>query len=155
MLTAFRNTKMQEIALTIPVAGSIPHFAHTADAAADLVSSSSYTIDPHSRVAVGCGLVVAIPRGYAGLIMPRSGLALKHGITVLNAPGVIDSGYRGEVKVILYNSDKSHTYTVNSGDKVAQLMIIKLLNIRFMEEQESNLPKGDERGAEGFGSSGY
>lgn len=146
---------MQHIDLTIPASGYIPHFAHTADAAADLQSSDSHIIEPRSRAVVGCGLVLAIPRGYAGLIMPRSGLALKHGVTVLNAPGVIDAGYRGEVKVILYNSDESCAYTVNRGDKVAQLMIIKLLNVRFMEEELKNIPQGDERGAEGFGSSGY
>lgn len=122
------------------------------DAAADLPASENVVLAPGARALVPTGFALAIPQHACGLILPRSGLALKHGITVLNAPGLIDSGYRGEVKVILLNtSDVS--YTVRRGERIAQLLVLPVPSFALVGVTQ--LPEApDERGADGFGSSG-
>ncbi len=129
-----------------------PGFAHPGDAGADLISSEDVELAPGRRALVGTGLRIALPAGYAALVLPRSGLAVKHGITVVNAPGLIDAGYRGEVKVCLLNTDTSETYRISAGDRIAQLMVVPVVPVEFIPVE--TLP-GSARGESGFGSSGY
>lgn len=129
-----------------------PGFAHPGDAGADLISSEDVELAPGQRALVGTGLRIALPAGYAALVLPRSGLAVKHGITVVNAPGLIDAGYRGEVKVCLLNTDASETYHISAGDRIAQLMVVPVVPVDFIPVE--TLP-GSARGESGFGSSGY
>lgn len=129
----------------------LPVRAHHDDAGFDLHSVEAATLRPGERAAVGCGIAIALPAGTAGLVLPRSGLALREGIGVLNAPGLIDAGYRGEIRVILVNHDASETRHVAPGDRIAQLVVVDLPSIRFAEREE--LP-GSERGDGGFGSTG-
>lgn len=129
----------------------LPRYARSGDAGLDLRSSSHVTIAPGERAVVPCGIKLAIPDGYAGLVIPRSGLAAKHGITIVNAPGLIDSGYRGEIKAVLLNTDAQESFEVNPGDRIAQLVIISVPSIELMEEEELNITS---RGECGFGSSG-
>lgn len=105
------------------------------------------------RAAVPTGLIVAIPAGYAGFVQPRSGLALRHGVTCLNSPGLIDAGYRGEIAVVLVNTDPSHDYEVARGDRIAQLVIQPVVEADFRPVAEAELPPA-ERGSGGFGHSG-
>ena len=128
-----------------------PTQAHPGDAGYDLYASEAALLGPGERASVGTGLAVAIPDGCAGLVLPRSGLARKHGIGLANAPGLIDSGYRGEVRVLLLNADRSEEFQVNPGDRIAQLMLVRY-EAPPLEEVESL----DEtaRGAGGFGSTG-
>ncbi len=122
------------------------------DAAADLPAKVDTTIAAGDRALVPTGFAVAIPEGWAGLILPRSGLSLKSGLTVLNAPGLIDSGYRGELQVILYNTTDEDV-VVTRGQRIAQLLIVEAPALDYVEVDE--LPPGpDDRGAQGFGSSG-
>ena len=122
------------------------------DAAADLRAVEPAKIPARGHAMVGTGLAVAIPPTACGLVLPRSGLAAKHGITLLNSPGLIDSGYRGELKIILHNTSDSD-FAVEAGDRIAQLMIIGLDKVSFLATDE--LPDGiDDRGEAGFGSSG-
>ncbi len=122
------------------------------DAAADLTSVEAVTLGAGERAMVGTGVAVAIPTGMCGLVLPRSGLAAKHGITVLNSPGLIDSGYRGELKVILLNTS-SKDFTIEPGERIAQFMVMAVPGIAFSAVEE--LPEAiDDRGAAGFGSSG-
>ena len=130
--------------------GSVPSYARDGDAGADLTASAYALIPAGGRVLVKTGIKIAIPYGYVGLVHPRSGLALKHGITVLNTPGTIDSGYRGEVGVILYNSGDEH-FIVNAGDRIAQLVIQKVSTVEF--NTVDALTESD-RGEGGFGSTG-
>ncbi len=130
----------------------LPAYARTGDAGADLVARTDVTIDPAGgRALVPTGVAVAIPEGYAGFVQPRSGLALRHGVTVLNAPGLIDSGYRDELKVLLVNTDPGKPYEVHRGDRVAQLVVQEVVHAEFVAVAE--LP-GSERGNGGFGHSG-
>ncbi len=129
----------------------LPVQAYTGDAGLDLVSREHVALPPGSRAVVGTGLAVAIPRGHAGLVVPRSGLAASAGISVVNAPGLVDSGYRGEVKVILLNTDGAETFTVEPGMRIAQLVIVPVPDVAIVEAD--SLP-GSERGDGGFGSSG-
>jgi dUTP pyrophosphatase len=131
-----------------------PTYAHFGDAGADLRSAIDVTIPAGERMLVGTGVHVAIPRGYVGLVHPRSGLAIKHGITVLNAPGTVDAGYLGEVCVILYNtSDKDFAITI--GDRIAQLVIQKVEVGYFALVSEKDFSKNaTDRGTGGFGSTG-
>ncbi|WP_096423452.1 dUTP diphosphatase [Microcella alkaliphila] len=129
-----------------------PVVAHPGDAGADLVASESVTIAPGERVTVGTGLAIALPDGYAAFVLPRSGLAAKHGITVLNAPGTVDAGYRGEIRVTLLNTDAREPYSVAPGDRIAQLVIQRVERPVFIPVD--SLP-GSHRGQAGFGSSGY
>lgn len=129
----------------------LPAYAHAGDAGLDLRSAESLVIEPYERCLVPCGICLEIPAGYAGLVIPRSGLAIKHGISVVNAPGLIDSGYRGEVKVILINLDPKEPFVINKGDRIAQLMIVKT---PLVEVEPVLTLEDSERGAGGFGSSG-
>jgi len=129
-----------------------PAYANPGDAGADLRAAEALRIAPGGgRALVATGLALAIPEGFAGLILPRSGLAMRHGVTCLNSPGLIDSGYRGEVKVVLVNTDPEHDYVVQSGDRIAQLVILATPPLTFIENAE--LP-ASQRGTGGFGSSG-
>jgi dUTP pyrophosphatase len=129
----------------------LPHYALASDAGLDLHASQRVVIEPGARALVGTGLAVAIPPGWAGLVLPRSGLALRHGVTVLNAPGLIDAGYRGEVKVLLVNHDPHATATLERGERVAQLIVQTVASVELVEVDE--LP-ASERGGGGFGSTG-
>ena len=129
----------------------LPVRAHHDDAGFDLHAVEPATLRPGERAAVGCGFAIALPEGTGGLVLPRSGLALREGIGVLNAPGLIDAGYRGEIRVILVNHDAAETRHVASGDRIAQLVVVDLPSVRFAEREE--LP-GSERGDGGFGSTG-
>jgi dUTP pyrophosphatase len=127
----------------------LPSRAYEGDAGIDLAASEPAELAAGSRATVGTGLAIAIPDGHAGLVLPRSGLAAKHGIGVLNAPGLIDSGYRGEVRVVLYNPGRE-TFRVEPGMRIAQLVLVAVENVRLIEVDE--LPES-ERGERGFGSS--
>jgi len=130
----------------------IPIYAKPGDAGADLVAAESVVLEAGGgRALISTGVAIAIPEGFAGFVQPRSGLALKHGITCLNTPGLIDSGYRGELKVLLINTDPNETYEVNKGERIAQLVIQKVEECNFQDVEE--LPDS-ERGETGFGSSG-
>lgn len=124
--------------------------AYAGDAGLDLSSVERLVLRPGRRSMVGTGLAVAIPAGHAGFVQPRSGLAAKHGIAVVNSPGLIDAGYRGELRVVLLNTDPERDFTVEVGDRIAQLVILALPRIELVEVDE--LP-GSERAERGFGSS--
>ena len=128
----------------------LPTRAYEGDAGLDLAACERAELGPGERAVVGTGLAVAIPEGYAGFVQPRSGLAARHGIGVVNAPGLIDSGYRGEVRVVLLNTDREHTFTVEPGMRVAQLVVLPVAQVGLVELDE--LPPA-ERGVRGFGSS--
>jgi dUTP pyrophosphatase len=130
---------------------SQPIYAHPGDAGLDLTSTESFTIPPLSRVLCPTGISVEIPEGFVGLIHPRSGLALQKGLTVLNAPGTIDSNYRGEIQVILYNSDPKTPTHIQAGDRIAQLLIQKIETIQANVVDKLS---DSVRGSDGFGSSG-
>jgi len=130
----------------------LPRFAHEGDAGSDLVAVEAVTLAPNGgRAMVATGFAMALPEGYAGFVLPRSGLAAKHGVTCANAPGLIDAGYRGEIKVALVNLDPTNPYDVKPGDRIAQLVIMPVPAISFVEVEE--LP-ASQRGSGGFGSSG-
>jgi dUTP pyrophosphatase len=134
----------------LTTSATIPKYATDGDAGMDLTASEPAVIFPHSRGIVSTGIAVAIPKGYVGLIHPRSGLAAKSGITVLNTPGTIDSGYRGELKVILLNTSDLK-FRIEVGDRIAQLVIQEYVHAEIVEV--SKLP-ASERGEGGFGSTG-
>ncbi len=130
----------------------LPRYAHLGDAGADLLAREGVTLAPcGGRGIVPTGVALAIPEGYAGFVQPRSGLAMKHGVTCLNTPGLIDSGYRGEVRVLLVNTDPVSAYEVHRGDRIAQLVIQRVERADFLQVDE--LP-GSARGAGGFGHTG-
>jgi dUTP pyrophosphatase len=129
----------------------LPERAYTGDAGLDLAACDRHELGPGERVVVPTGLAVAIPEGYAGFVQPRSGLADRHGITIVNAPGLIDSGYRGELKVILLNTDGAHPFVVEPGMRIAQLVVLEVPELELAEVEE--LPE-TERGVRGHGSSG-
>ncbi len=128
----------------------VPERAYAGDAGLDLVACEGAEIGPGERAIVGTGLAVAIPEGHAGFVQPRSGLAAEHGVTVLNTPGLIDSGYRGEVRVILLNTDPAAPFVVEPGMRIAQLVVVPFAPVDTAEVDE--LPPA-ERGVRGFGSS--
>jgi dUTP pyrophosphatase len=128
----------------------VPVQAYQGDAGLDLAACDRVEIGPGERAVVSTGLAVAIPEGFAGFVQPRSGLAAEHGITVLNTPGLIDSGYRGEVRVILHNADAKMPFVVEPGMRIAQLVVVPVAEIEPVEVEE--LP-ASERGVRGFGSS--
>lgn len=134
------------------IAPELPAYAHPGDAGADLVSTESVRLDPGQRALVGTGVRIALPEGYAAFVVPRSGLAARHGITIVNAPGTVDAGYRGEIKVSLLNTDAHDAYEVTAGDRIAQLIVMPVTRARFVPVDE--LP-GSVRGEGGFGSTGY
>jgi dUTP pyrophosphatase len=129
----------------------LPARAYPGDAGLDLVACDRVVIPPGERAVVPTGLAVAIPDGHAGLVTPRSGLAVRHGLSMVNAPGLIDSGYRGEVRVVLLNTDLTAAFTVETGMRIGQLVVVPVPELVPVEVDE--LPE-TERGAAGFGSSG-
>jgi dUTP pyrophosphatase len=130
----------------------LPHYARPGDAGADLVARERVVLRAGGgRALVPTGVAVAIPEGYAGLVLPRSGLALRHGVTVMNAPGLVDAGYRGELNVVLLNTDPTDDYEVERGDRIAQLVIVAVEQVALVEVAQ--LPES-ERGKGGFGHSG-
>jgi len=139
-----------------PLAGdpvdASPGYAHPGDAGADLRAADAASIGPGERVTVGTGLAVALPDGYAAFVVPRSGLAARHGITVVNSPGTVDAGYRGEIRVTLLNTDRETAFEVQPGDRIAQLVVVPVARARFVPV--AALP-GTHRGEGGFGSTGH
>jgi dUTP pyrophosphatase len=128
----------------------LPRQAYDGDAGLDLTSCETIELEPGARAVVPTGIAVEIPEGYAGFVQPRSGLAAEHGIGIVNAPGLIDSGYRGEIRVVLLNTDASEAFTVERGARIAQLVIAPVASVRLLEVDELAT---SERGARGFGSS--
>lgn len=129
----------------------VPDRAYEGDAGFDLAACERVELGPGERAVVGTGLAVAIPEGYAGFVQPRSGLADRHGISIVNSPGLIDSGYRGELKVILINTDRDTPFVVEYGMRIAQLVVLPIPELELIEMDE--LPE-TERGVRGHGSSG-
>jgi len=128
----------------------VPARAYSGDAGLDLAACDRVELGPGERAVVPTGLAVAIPDGYAGFVQPRSGLASRHGISVVNAPGLIDSGYRGEIRVVLLNTDRREKFVVEPGMRIAQLVVLPVPELELVETEE--LPES-ERGVRGFGSS--
>jgi dUTP pyrophosphatase len=131
----------------------MPERAHPGDAGYDLRSVERVDLAPGARALVRTGISVAIPEGYAGLVLPRSGLAIRHGISLVNTPGLIDSGYRGEIQVPLINHDREETFLIEEGTRIAQLIFVRAVAAYFAEVQLLE-PAADGRGESGFGSSG-
>ena len=130
----------------------LPAYARAGDAGIDLIAREDVTLAPAGgRALVATGIAIALPEGYAGLVQPRSGLAFKHGVTVLNTPGLIDSGYRGELKVCLINHDPTEPFEVTRGERIAQLVVQAVEHVTFVEVDTLD---ESERGDKGFGSSG-
>jgi dUTP pyrophosphatase len=129
---------------------SLPRRAYDGDAGLDLAALEGTVLGPGERATVRTGLAVAVPEGYAAFVQPRSGLAARHGITIVNAPGLIDSGYRGEVRIVLLNTDVRESFLVERGMRIAQLVVLKVAELQLREVHE--LP-ASERGVRGFGSS--
>lgn len=132
-------------------AATAPARAHADDAGFDLYASEAADLGPGERAAVGTGIAVAIPEGHAGLVLPRSGLAAKHGITLVNTPGLIDAGYRGEVRVLMLNTDRSEPFAVRPGERIAQLVIVCHETPALVESEDLG---ETARGEGGFGSTG-
>jgi dUTP diphosphatase len=128
----------------------VPERAYAGDAGLDLAACDRFELGPGERAVVGTGLAVAIPDGHAGFVQPRSGLAARHGLSVVNAPGLIDSGYRGEIRVVLLNTDPREAFVVEPGMRIAQLVVLPVPELELVETDE--LP-ASERGVRGFGSS--
>ncbi len=133
-------------------AAAAPAYAHPGDAGADLVSAENLVIEPGDRATVGTGVSIALPDGYVAFVVPRSGLAAKHGLTIVNSPGTVDAGYRGEIRVTLLNTDRDAAYEIAEGDRIAQLVVMPVTRARFIPV--TTLP-GSQRGQGGFGSTGY
>lgn len=131
---------------------AVPQYSHPGDAGADLCAAEAVELAPGERATIGTGVSIALPDGFAGLVVPRSGLAARHGITIVNSPGTVDAGYRGEIRVTLLNTDRSMTYSVAVGDRIAQLLVTPVTRARFIPVE--TLP-GSQRGTSGFGSTGY
>jgi dUTP pyrophosphatase len=129
----------------------LPAYAHEGDAGLDLYAREAVTLAPGARAAVGTGVAIALPPGYAGFVLPRSGLALRHGLSKVNTPGLVDAGYRGEIRVLLINHDPSTPVTLARGDRIAQLVVQRVERVELVEVE--TLPQS-MRGAGGFGSSG-
>lgn len=129
----------------------LPSYSQPGDAGADLVAAEDVDLAPGERAVVGTGIAIALPAGYAAFVHPRSGLAAKHGVMVVNAPGTIDEGYRGEIKVILLNADRLRPVSFRRGDRIAQLVVQRVERAMFREV--TTLP-GSARGEDGFGSTG-
>ena len=130
---------------------ALPAYARDGDAGADLVTVEDVTLDPGERRTVATGVALALPPGHVGFVTPRSGLAASHGVTLVNAPGTVDSGYRGEIRVVLLNTDREHPVRLLAGDRIAQLVVQRVERAAFAVFAE--LP-ASERGERGFGSSG-
>ena len=143
---------LEELQFTrLSEAATLPTRAHDGDAGLDLYASEGAHIGPGQRVSVGTGLAVAVPQGLVGLVTPRSGMAIKHGVSLVNTPGVIDSGYRGELRVLLLNTDSGSEFKVAAGDRIAQLLLIPIATASPLEAEGLD---ETSRGGGGFGSSG-
>ena len=129
----------------------VPKYAYAGDAGVDLCATGHYELQPFERALISTGIAIELPDGYAGFVLPRSGLAVKHGISIVNAPGLIDSNYRGELKVCIVNLDARNSFVVEPGDRIAQLVVMPHPAVTFTEVEELN---SSERGVGGFGSSG-
>ena len=129
----------------------LPAYARMGDAGLDLRAAENVVLRPFERSAVSCGIALAIPEGYAGFVLPRSGLAARNGISIVNAPGLIDSGYRGEIKAVVINLDPDETFEIHHGDRIAQLVIMSYPSVCLEETEQLD---DTERGSGGFGSSG-
>jgi len=129
----------------------LPVRAYADDAAFDLHAAVDAVVTPLGRAVVPTGIALGLPPGVAALTLPRSGLAARHGVTLLNTPGLIDPGYRGEVQIVLHNTDAEHEFVVRAGDRIAQLLVVGLLDVRLLEVERLD---GTARGASGFGSTG-
>jgi dUTP pyrophosphatase len=129
----------------------VPSYAHPGDAGADLYAAADVELLPGERAMVGTGVAIALPDGYAAFVHPRSGLAARHGVTLVNAPGTVDAGYRGEIRVTVINTDTKEPFRLNRGDRVAQLVVQRVERAAFTEVEQ--LP-GSARGTGGFGSTG-
>jgi dUTP pyrophosphatase len=134
------------------VAKSLPAYAHPGDAGADLCAAEAVRLAPGQRHTVPTGVSIALPEGFAAFVVPRSGLAAKHGITIVNSPGTVDAGYRGEIRVTVLNTDSSMPYDIAVGDRIAQLIVMPVTRATFVAVD--NLP-ASHRGEAGFGSTGY
>ncbi len=128
-----------------------PAYAHPGDAGADLVAAEALVLAPGARATVPTGVSIALPDGYVAFVMPRSGLAARHGITIVNSPGTVDAGYRGEIRVTLLNTDSAEPFPIEVGDRIAQLIVMPVSRARFVPVEK--LP-GTHRGTDGFGSTG-
>ncbi|MCY7290266.1 MAG: dUTP diphosphatase [Cryobacterium sp.] len=142
---------MAESVEVLITASILPSYAHPGDAGADLHSAQALVLAPGERALVGTGVSIALPDGFAAFVVPRSGLAFKHGITIVNAPGTVDAGYRGEIKVTLLNTDQTAPYAIAVGDRIAQIIITPVSRATFIPVDR--LP-GSQRGENGFGSTG-
>ncbi len=131
---------------------TVPEYAHPGDAGADLSAAEAVELGPGQRATVGTGVSIALPNGYVAFVVPRSGLAARHGITIVNSPGTVDAGYRGELRVTILNTDATKPYSIAVGDRIAQLIVMPVSRARFIPV--SSLP-GSHRGDAGFGSTGY
>lgn len=129
----------------------VPSYAHPGDAGADLAAGEDVTLAPGERRTIGTGVSLALPDGYAAFVHPRSGLAARHGVTIVNAPGTVDAGYRGEIRVTLLNTDLHEPVVLRRGDRIAQLVVQRVERVRFVPAER--LP-GSARGTGGFGSTG-
>lgn len=134
------------------IAPDVPAYAHPGDAGADLLSAEALRLEPGERALVRTGVRIALPDGYVAFVVPRSGLATKHGITIVNSPGTVDAGYRGELKVTLLNTDAREPYDIGIGDRIAQLIVMPVSRANFIPVE--HLPDS-ARGDGGFGSTGY
>ena len=142
---------MAETVEVLITAQNVPSYSHPGDAGADLSSAEALTLAPGQRATVGTGVSIALPDGYVAFVVPRSGLAAKHGITIVNSPGTVDAGYRGELKVTLLNTDLSEPFEIAVGDRIAQVIVMPVTQARFIPLEK--LPVS-ERGESGFGSTG-
>lgn len=131
--------------------GETPVYAHPGDAGADLHSAEQHVLQPGARATVGTGVSIALPHGYAAFVVPRSGLAARSGITIVNSPGTVDAGYRGEIRVTMLNTDSKHPFSIEVGDRIAQLIVMPVARAEFT--RVGSLP-GSHRGGSGFGSTG-
>ena len=129
----------------------LPRYQHEGDAGLDLPSRVDYVLEPGERAMIPTGIAVAIPLGYAGFVLPRSGLASRHGIALVNSPGLIDSGYRGEVAIVMINTDKHKAFEIKRGDRIAQLVIQQVVEATTVQVKELDVTS---RGSGGFGSTG-
>lgn len=137
----------------VPFVGETPPtYAHPGDAGADLCSAHDIVLQPGERAVVGTATSIALPEGYVAFVVPRSGLASKHGITIVNSPGTVDAGYRGELRVTLLNTDAREPYAISKGDRIAQVVIMPVSRAQFVAVESLT---ESERGTAGFGSTGY
>ena len=131
--------------------GTVPEYAHPGDAGADLRSAVDVVLEPGRRHTVPTGVSIALPDGYVAFVVPRSGLAARHGITIVNSPGTVDAGYRGEIQITMLNTDPDESFAIATGDRIAQLIVMPVSRARFVPVE--TLP-GSQRGDGGFGSTG-